>query len=136
MKDFRKDEMIVEYTGEVIRSVVGDRREKAYEKSGLGGCYMFRLDKDYIVDSSRKGNVARFTNHSCDPNSYVKVVVINGHDEDKSRAPLHMTKKIVFVAKKNLRKGDEMLYDYNFALEDDNEIACNCGAPNCKGRMN
>ena len=35
---------------------------------------MFRLDNNHIVDATNSGNVARFINHCCDPNSYAKVV--------------------------------------------------------------
>eukprot|EP00939_MAST-03C_sp_MAST-3C-sp1_P001372 g1372.t1 len=166
MRDVKADEMIVEYTGEVIRNAVGDRREETYKREGMGGCYMFRLDGNYIVDSTTKGNVARFTNHSCQPNSYVKIVTIAGDGGRKSptadsgalatdggvaaeaasaeatprssrRVPNFMNKKIVFVAKKDIPRGSELLYDYHFALEDHKKaVICNCGAPNCRGRMN
>ena len=83
LTDVKKDGMVCEYTGEIIRSIIGDAREKRYAEEGLtgseGGCYMFRLDKDYIVDATGKGNVARFTNHSCQPNTYVKVVRVVDH---------------------------------------------------------
>ncbi len=58
--------MIVEYSGEVIRQPVGDKREKEYEKTGASTCYLFRLDKDWIVDATTQGCCARFINHSCD----------------------------------------------------------------------
>lgn len=31
--------------------------------------YMVQLNPDEIIDSTSKGNVTRFINHSCDPNS-------------------------------------------------------------------
>ena len=33
---------------------------------GFGDCYMFRLDDQYIVDASFKGNQAKYLNHCCD----------------------------------------------------------------------
>ena len=65
-------EMVVEYAGEVIRSVVCDKREKEYEAKGMG-CYMFRIDEHTVVDATVHGNAARFINHSCEvhhTNSY------------------------------------------------------------------
>ena len=165
-KSFKKDDMIVEFTGEIIRSVVADKREKMYEASGMIGCYMFRLNKEYIIDGTKKGNITRFTNHSCDPNAYVKVINVrsdnvsnmslelqlismgNSHSiyqrtfdytqvrQDSNEIPGPHNEKIVFFAKKDMPRGTELLYDYQYALEDDKEVLCNCQAVNCRGRMN
>lgn len=63
-------DMVIEYAGEVIRAVLADQREKKYEamsgRRGVGGCYMFRIDDNLVVDATLKGNAARFINHSCD----------------------------------------------------------------------
>ena len=56
---------IIEYSGEVIRHELCDKREKYYERKGIG-CYMFRIDDNLVVDATMKGNAARFINHSCD----------------------------------------------------------------------
>lgn len=53
--DLPKDSMIVEYMGEVVRQCIADKREKAYEQSGIGSCYMFRLDLQRIVDATTIG---------------------------------------------------------------------------------
>lgn len=62
---FQMGEMVIEYAGECIRSVLTDKREKYYESRGIG-CYMFKIDEDTVVDATMKGNAARFINHSCD----------------------------------------------------------------------
>jgi SET domain-containing protein len=62
-----------------IRVQVGDIREKRYEQMGMGSSYMFRIDDEVIIDATRKGNLARFINHSCD------VSVIIFHDVGKCR---------------------------------------------------
>jgi RNA recognition motif-containing protein len=59
-------EMIIEYVGVIIRQKVADIIEKKYEKMGIGSSYLFRLDEDFIIDATKKGNLARFINHSCD----------------------------------------------------------------------
>ena len=58
--------MVVEYVGEVIRQSVADMREKRYEDEGMGSCYMFKINDEMIVDSTKRGNNSRFMNHSCD----------------------------------------------------------------------
>lgn len=58
-------EMVIEYAGELIRATLTDKREKYYESKGIG-CYMFRIDDNFVVDATMRGNAARFINHSCD----------------------------------------------------------------------
>jgi len=123
-RDVRKDEFIVEYVGQIVRRIVGDKREKYYDEAGFGSCYLFRLDNDRIVDATRRGNVGRFINHCCKPNAYARVVTVEPN-----------VKKIVIIALVDLRAGDEVMYDYKFPIEDD-KVRCFCGAPNCRGFMN
>ncbi len=52
--------MVVEYIGEKIRQAVADIREETYDKEGVGSCYLFRLDKEKIIDATRCGGMARF----------------------------------------------------------------------------
>ncbi len=94
---------------------------------------MFRMDEHWIVDATTKGNVARFINHSCEPNANAAVI---DYKDNKNRSS---GKAIVFYALRDLDAGDEITYDYKFALEDDGDdetIHCNCGATLCRGRMN
>lgn len=138
---------IVEYMGEVIRQPIGDIRERAYEVSGEGSCYMFRLDLQRIVDATKIGCMARFMNHSCQPNAYARIILV-----DTDFGP---EKKIVVFANRDISSGEEVTYgklfasfavtclcrflhfylDYKFPVED-GSLRCMCGAPNCIGRMN
>lgn len=125
--DIAKNSMVVEYMGETIRQCIADKREREYEKSGIGSCYMFRLDLQRIVDATMIGCMARFMNHCCQPNAYAKVVnVDNGFGIEK---------KIIIFAKRDIASGEEITYDYKFPVED-GSLRCTCGAPNCIGRMN
>jgi hypothetical protein len=81
--NFAKDQMIVEYIGERTRQVVADRREALYEAEGVGSCYLFRLDKDMIVDATRRGGMARFMNHCCEPNAYARIIAADEQQLDK-----------------------------------------------------
>jgi SET domain-containing protein len=101
-QDIVKDYPIVEYMGEVIRQSLADKRERAYEISGEGSCYMFRLDLQRIVDATMIGCMARFMNHSCQPNAYAKIINV---DTD-----LGQDKKIVVFANRNIVSGDEITY--------------------------
>ncbi|CAE6506051.1 unnamed protein product [Rhizoctonia solani] len=116
-------DMVIEYVGEVIRQQVADKREKYYEKTGIGSSYLFRVDDDSVVDATKKGNLGRLINHCCAPNCTAKIITINGE------------KKIVIYAKSNIDVGDEITYDYHFPLEDQ-KIPCLCGSPKCRGFLN
>lgn len=37
--------------------------------------YMVQLKYDEIIDATRKGNISRFINHSCDPNCTAEKVL-------------------------------------------------------------
>jgi len=99
-EDIKKDCLIGEYKGELINDDIVSNRDKFkdYERS----TYMFKLDDEYTVDSRRMGNVLRYANHSkINSNSYPKVVFSGGH------------RKIGLYAKKNIKKGEEILFDYD-----------------------
>ncbi|KAK4056728.1 histone methyltransferase set1 [Microbotryomycetes sp. JL221] len=99
-------DMVIEYVGELIRQQVADRREKAYERQGIGSSYLFRVDEDLVVDATKKGNLGRLINHCCVPNCTARIITINN------------SKKIVIYAKRNIEPGEEVTYDYHFAHED------------------
>ncbi|KAG8723216.1 histone methyltransferase set1 [Ceratobasidium sp. 395] len=92
-------DMVIEYVGEVIKQRVADKREKYYEKTGIGSSYLFRLDHSLVVDATKKGNLGRLINHCCTPNCTARIITINGK------------KKIVIYAKTNINVGDEITYD-------------------------
>lgn len=124
-QDIEPEEFIIEYVGQTIRTSLLDVREKAYERSGLGSSYLFRIDESWAVDATRQGGLARFINHSCDPNCYTKIITVDGH------------KHIVIYSRSHLHAGEELTYDYKFEYELTEEpIKCTCGASNCRGRLN
>lgn len=126
-KDYPKNSMIAEYMGETIGQPIADKREKMYEISGEGSCYMFRLDLHEIVDATKVGCMARFMNHCCAANAYAKIITVTTDQGTE--------KKIVVFANQDIPSGGEITYDYKFPVED-GSLRCTCGAPNCIGRMN
>ncbi|XP_076592184.1 histone-lysine N-methyltransferase 2A isoform X6 [Chaetodon auriga] len=117
-------EMVIEYSGNVIRSVLTDKREKYYDGKGIG-CYMFRIDDYEVVDATVHGNAARFINHSCEPNCYSRVITVDSQ------------KHIVIFASRRIYSGEELTYDYKFPIEDaSNKLPCNCGTKKCRKFLN
>mmetsp|Transcript_13570 Transcript_13570/g.37543 ORF Transcript_13570/g.37543 Transcript_13570/m.37543 type:complete len:209 (-) Transcript_13570:92-718(-) len=115
-------EMVIEYRGEVISNKVCDKRERQYERGGMGSSYMFRIDKSCVVDATPAGSSARYINHSCDPNCYTRIIHLNSKP------------KVVLYSKRVIEEGEELCYDYNFAFED-GTVPCHCGAARCRGFM-
>ncbi|XP_054478223.1 histone-lysine N-methyltransferase 2A isoform X2 [Anoplopoma fimbria] len=123
-RNIEAGEMVIEYAGIVIRSVLTDKREKYYDGKGIG-CYMFRIDDFDVVDATMHGNAARFINHSCEPNCYSRVINVEGR------------KHIVIFALRKIYRGEELTYDYKFPIEDaSSKLNCNCGARRCRRFLN
>ena len=121
-RDIRKGERVVQYVGEWVSKEEGDRRsevqiERAEKDPSLGEVYVFELNDDYDIDGNVPENDARFINHSCDPNCEADIV----KDE------------IWIIASKDVKKGEELTYDYSYGLDDFEEYPCKCGSKNCFG---
>nr|XP_043607818.1 histone-lysine N-methyltransferase ATXR7 [Erigeron canadensis] len=123
LEPIEAEDFVIEYVGELIRPRISDIREQHYEKMGIGSSYLFRLDDGYVVDATKRGGIARFINHSCEPNCYTKVISLDGQ------------KKIFIYAKRHIVSGEEITYNYKFPLEE-KKIPCNCGSRRCRGSMN
>ncbi|QLQ79663.1 hypothetical protein HG537_0C03110 [Torulaspora globosa] len=119
-------EMIIEYVGERIRQPVAEMRERRYIKKGIGSSYLFRVDENTVIDATKKGGIARFINHCCDPSCTAKIIKVGG------------MKRIVIYALRDIAANEELTYDYKFERETDDEerLPCLCGAPSCKGFLN
>ncbi|EPS67008.1 hypothetical protein M569_07770, partial [Genlisea aurea] len=123
LEPIEADDFVIEYVGELIRLCISDIREQQYEKMGIGSSYLFRLDDGYVVDATKRGGLARFINHSCEPNCYTKVISVEGQ------------KKIFIYAKRHISAGEELTYNYKFPLEE-KKIPCYCGSKRCRGSLN
>lgn len=121
--------MVVEYVGEIVGLHVADKRETDYQAGKnvqyKSACYFFRIDKEHIIDATRKGGIARFVNHSCLPNCVAKVISVRNE------------KKVVFFAERDIYPGEEVTYDYHFNYEDEGKkIPCYCNSKNCRRYLN
>ncbi len=120
-RDIKEGERIIEYLGEKITKEESNRRgleqEEKSKKTGEGAVYIFELDDEYDIDGNFDYNDARFINHACETNCEAEN--IDGH--------------IWIVATCDIKKGEEILYNYGYALEHFFEHPCRCGKPNCVG---
>lgn len=114
LESINKNKRIIDYAGELISNKESESREDKYLEEGC--IWVFRVNRNWSRDAAVGGNVSRFINHSCKPNCYIKVV----------------DRTIWVRAAKNIRKGQELTYDYN--TEGDKVIPCQC-RPGCKTKL-
>ena len=78
-QNIKKGTSIIQYIGEKITKIEGDRRseeriKKYLGKKNEGSVYIFELNKKYDIDGSPLYNKARYINHSCNPNCEVDII--------------------------------------------------------------
>ncbi|KAK9429550.1 hypothetical protein V1505DRAFT_153225 [Lipomyces doorenjongii] len=112
---------IYEYIGEVIDEMRFRRRMQQYDEDGIKHFYFMMLQKGEFVDATQKGCLARFCNHSCNPNCYVDKWAV----KDKLRMGI--------FAKRDIIAGEEITFDYNVDRYGAQAQPCYCGEPNCIG---
>ena len=124
LKRIRKGTRIIEYTGEIITDDEADRRYDD-ETMARHHTFLFAVDVNHVIDGARKGNAARFINHSCEPNCEAVI------EENR----------VYIDALRTIRAGEELLYDYQYERDGvpdaswDRLYACHCGTPSCRGTI-
>ncbi|KAF8847839.1 SET domain-containing protein, partial [Acephala macrosclerotiorum] len=125
----KQGNIIIEYAGEEISEEENTIREARDKEQGKVLSYRFRIDRRTVIDADgaeRKGNESRYINHSCRPNSKVRVCRLNGR------------RHLIFYALRNIAVEEEITFDYKFELEIDSSdrIKCRCGTKDCRGFLN
>jgi len=110
-RDIRKGTRIIEYIGQAIT------KKKAAKELQDGNGYVFTINKFFDIDGSVQWNPARYINHGCAANAESDII--------KDR--------VWIIAARTIRKGEEVLYNYNYDLVDAFDNPCCCGAENCVG---
>jgi SET domain-containing protein len=111
---FAKGRKIVELVGERVSRVEAARRMR-----GKRRLHICAIDSYWGIDASRGGNGSQFVNHSCRPNSFVRIM--RGH--------------VIFFALRDIEPGEEITLDYVESYHPDTK-GCRCGAPGCRGTIN
>ena len=112
MRPIRSGERVLEYGGPRFTKDVADERYKDRVVT-----YLFSFgEAGEVIDGF---GTAMFLNHSCDPNCETE-------EEDG---------RIFIKAIRDIRAGEELVYEYNLHDSDDEEGDCHCGADGCRGTM-
>ncbi|ESU36153.1 Putative SET domain protein [Giardia duodenalis] len=134
----QRKELITEYCGDVISSLVADIRERLYAESGLKSVYMFSIKNNYVIDATLKGNFARFLNHSCAPTAEsVHARFSASNDALEPVSLISQSQGIAISMLSNLGEGAEVTQNYYLSKESaDNKLFCQCGSTRCRLYMN
>lgn len=98
-----KGKCIIEYTG---RQISKEEEYESYSK------YLFEVSKTKTIDGRAKTNKARYINHSCRPNCEIEIRL----------------ERVYVFSKRNIRKGEELTYDYDTDYFDEyiKPVGCKC----------
>lgn len=126
-----KGEQVIRYLGRLTSHDDVDERYGGQDEDGH--TFLFTLNDDWVIDANFRGNVARWINHSCDPNCESSV------EEDAKGRSDH--DRIYIEALRDILPGEELTYNYGIVLDEPHTAAakklwgCRCGASNCTGTM-
>ncbi len=120
-KDTPKETRIMEYLGEHIDKEESEKRAWAQidvaKETGGASVYIFTLDEEWDIDGNFEWNTARLINHSCNPNCETWI------EEDQ----------IFVYALRDLKKGEELTFNYGFEADTYEDHPCRCGSEKCVG---
>ena len=130
LENIHKGDCIIEYKGERISWKTALKRHP-HDPLQPNHTFYFSLTNGKVIDGKVKGNDARWINHSCAPNCVA-------HELKDKNDRLH----VFLFAKKNIKSGEELFYDYCLDLEDEKpskelkkDYLCKCGSKKCRRTM-
>jgi SET domain-containing protein len=108
----KKRTRIVEYRGPLLHAKEADRAETR------GNRYLFEINSRWTIDGKSRRNLARYANHSCNPNAEP---IIKGH-------------RVFINALRNIKPGEEIVYDYGIDYLKNVIGRSNCKCSRCRRR--
>lgn len=97
---------IIEYFGPIYTASQADE---------ISGRYLFETNKNRFIDGSSRKNIARYINHSCRPNCEIEI----------------FRGRIYVFAKRKIKAGEELSYDYEEEYFDEFIKPLGCKCPKC-----
>jgi SET domain-containing protein len=89
-RPIKKRSRIMEYRGPILD------HEAALKAETRGNKYLYEVSKQRTIDGTPRSNVARYANHSCNPNA--ESVIWRG--------------RVFIKALRTIKPGEEIVYDY------------------------
>jgi SET domain-containing protein len=123
-KNIKKGTKIIDYLG---LKITHKESEKLYEEmlakhkknpKKNASVYTFTLDDNFDLNGDVWWNLAKYFNHSC-----------NGNCESCSEEDGTIT----IYSLTNIKKGEELTYNYGYGVDNYKDHPCKCGSYNCVG---
>jgi hypothetical protein len=111
-REIRKKTRIAEYRGPLLRNEEAERRENA------GGKYLFEVNSRWTIDGKSRRNLARYGNHSCNPNA----------------EPIIVGKRVFIRSLRRIKPGEEITYHYGMDYLRNIIGISNCQCGRCRRR--
>ncbi|HVY83868.1 MAG TPA: SET domain-containing protein [Caulobacterales bacterium] len=102
-----KGACVIEYTGRILGPG---------EDEDVSGRYLFEVHSRRTIDGSPRSNTARYINHSCKPNC----------------EPMIHNNRVFIFAKRAIKPGEELSYNYGKAYFDTYIKPHGCLCPKCR----
>lgn len=106
----RRRQKIGEFTGERITWREGRKRAKIQKWIAI-----VEVNDGISIDAAHEINGFRFINHSCDPNTFMRVI----------------GERAEFYTLRQIKAGTELTVDY-YPSHHDGTLPCSCKSPNCR----
>lgn len=122
LEEVAEGALLCEYVGEILGArQMAQRQQQASLTPGTRKLYMMQLASSRYLDARLKGGLARFLNHSCEPNCLLE----RWHAGGRVRCAV--------IAKRKMDVGTELTFDYAWVwVEGQPRTPCLCGAPTCR----
>lgn len=106
-RPIKKRERIVEYKGPRMTEKAALRAENS------GNRYLFEIDKHITIDGTTRKNIARYANHSCNPNAEAVI----------------FKKRVYIKALRRIKPDEEITYSYggDYLRNVIGKSNCKCG---------
>ncbi|KAL3817761.1 hypothetical protein ACHAXA_002405 [Cyclostephanos tholiformis] len=115
-------DFVVEYVGVAVRREYLDRLFAEYKSERM--LYIMALDGGVYIDARHRGGIARYINHSCEPNCRV--------DRWKVRGVL----RACVIAIRHIEEEEELSFDYQWDRKRGRALTkCYCGSAKCRGTI-
>jgi SET domain-containing protein len=111
-RTIKKRIRLAEYKGPILTQEEADRAERR------GNRYLYEVSKNRTIDGTPLRNIARYFNHSCNPNA--ESIIWRG--------------RVFIKSLRNIKPGEEIVYDYGTDYLKNVIGRSNCKCSRCRRR--